>query len=42
MEPKDTYTIKKILAKLPNWENSNERKYIGGEYGRQRGYKRVF
>jgi len=41
METKDTYTIKKILAKLPNWQNSEERKYIGGEYGRQRGYKRV-
>lgn len=42
MEPKDTYAIKKILAKLDNWENSGERKRIGCEYGMQRGYKRTF
>lgn len=41
MEPKDTYTIKKILAKLPNWESSGDRINTGAEYGRQRGYKRT-
>ena len=41
MESKDTYTIKKILAKLPNWEASGDRVNVGAEYGRQRGYRRT-
>lgn len=42
MEPKDTYSIKKIMSKLDNWESTGDRKLIGGEYGRQRGYIRTF
>lgn len=41
MEAKDTYMIKKILAKFPNWESSGDRINTGAEYGRQRGYKRT-
>lgn len=42
MEPKDTYMIKKILAKFSNWENTGDRMQLGAEYGRQRGYRRIF
>lgn len=40
METKDTYAIKKILEKLEDWENCNERRRIGADYGQQRGYTR--
>lgn len=42
MESKDTYAIKKILSKMPDWENTGERRQLGAEYGRQRGYMRTF
>ena len=40
MEPKDSYAIAKIMAKIPGWKKTNVRKYING-YGRQRIYIRV-
>ncbi|NCB99937.1 MAG: hypothetical protein EOM34_04540 [Clostridia bacterium] len=41
MESKDTYTIKKIMARMEDWEASGERQRLGAEYGRQRVYKRA-
>ena len=41
METKDTYTVKKIMARLDGWEYSGERKRIGAIYGQQRVYKRT-
>lgn len=35
----DSYDIAAIMARLPEWEKTGERKYIGG-YGRQRPYTR--
>ena len=38
METKDSYAIAKIMAKIPGWRRTSERKYVG-DYGRQRIYK---
>lgn len=42
MKPEDTYAIKKILIKLPEWSarQDEKRERIGAEYGRQRVYRR--
>ena len=44
MEQKDTYTIKRIMAKMENWEYSSEKFKRDPAYGgrQPRGYKRVF
>lgn len=42
MEPSNTYAIKKIMSKLCGWEASGTRKYLGADYGRQRGYVRKY
>ena len=40
MAQRDTREINGILQNLDGWEPAPERPYFGGEYGRQRGYKR--
>ena len=40
MEPKDSYAIAKIMAKIPGWKKTNVRKRVGA-YGLQRIYRRV-
>ena len=40
MEPKDSYAIAKIMAKIPGWKKTNIRKRVGA-YGLQRIYRRV-
>ena len=39
MEPKDSYTIAKIMAKIPGWKKSGRRVWLS-EYGLQRVYER--
>ena len=40
MEPKDSYAIAKIMAKIQGWKKTNIRKRVGA-YGLQRIYRRV-
>lgn len=41
MEPKDTYAIKKLMAKMDGWEYTNKKVNIGAGYERPRGYHRI-
>lgn len=41
MEAKDTYAIKRIMMRLPNWEMPKGRRWLGEAYGRQRVYARI-
>lgn len=40
MEQKDTYMIKKIMAKVDGWEYKTEKTFAGKNYGYPRGYHR--
>lgn len=40
LQPKDVYTIKRIMTKFENWRPCG-RFYARGEYGRVRGYERI-
>lgn len=40
MEQRDTYTIKKIMARIEGWEYKAEKTFAGKSYGYPRGYHR--
>ena len=42
MTKRDAWDIKTIMSKINGWEARGERRYIGAEYGRQRGYVRCW